>query len=191
MTMDGKVGSVYFPTGRIRTVHSAGPEAERDGGRRQQQFNIDEDAARAEFDRLGGGAQMPFTNQAEADRYWGAHDRWIAGKLAAGMRGRWPRWATFIALPEAAPTDPSATEKLFEVFYNINGRVEGWHPSRGTLVRFDTNKQVISVLESAIKYIDDRGIEDPDERNKMFYLYIRQRLPNMEQDLNIRRPDGL
>ena len=81
---------------------------------------------------------------------------------------------------------PSDDVKLFEVFKNINGDVETWHPSRGIAAKFDTNKQVVSILHAAITYI--AAVVDPAERNRKFYAFVKSRLPGFVEQ-HLRAPD--
>ncbi len=183
MTSDGKIGSVYFDTGRIRTTHSHGPEKEIHGDETVLQFNVDEGLAIPDFERTFAGD--------DAD-YWDSFDVWLKDRLKNSTVDHLPPWAKSISNPEAAydisGSNPPENVKLFEIFKKINGNVEGWHPSRGTAVKYETNKQVISVLNAAIKHINSKKSVDPKERNRQFYEFVKNRLPGSEIVKSIRDP---
>jgi hypothetical protein len=194
MTSDGKIGSIYFDDGRIRTVHASGPEESVDTSLDRWQFNIDsKKAAQVYHDQVG--KRMPYTTTTEKKDYWRGYNRWLVAMLAKGTEGSFPDWVSVVEGPETAldvsEGPPSKDLQLVEIFFNINGRVEKWHPSRGAAVKFETNQQVISVLKAALKHIEDEGLVDPDERNQAFYDFLKSRLPNLETDLNVRSPDEL
>jgi hypothetical protein len=174
MTTDGKIGSVYFSDGRIRTTHGAGPEKEGHSGHTTVQFNINEKAALEAFKK-----DKPKLYASED--MWSHFDEWLADKLENVNVKSAPSWAKVIVIPEKAKSKPSDNIKLFEIFKDINGKVEGWHPSRGTAVKFATDKQTVSVLEAAIKHINQQGLKDPGERNVAFYAFVKSRLPSFVQ----------
>lgn len=185
MTPDGKIGSVYFgEEGRIRTTHGAGPEKEGHSGHVTVQFNIDEAQARKAFDK----ANPKLVN---SKKYWDYFDQWLVQKLKNVKPSSAPSWATLVDSPDMAHDlstgKPPEDLKLFEIFKNINGKVEGWHPSRGTATKFDTDKQTVAVLEAAIQHIDSQGLTDPNERNVAFYNFVKSRLPKFVPYM--RRPE--
>jgi hypothetical protein len=178
MTSDGKIGSVYFKDGRIRTTHGAGPEKEGHDGERTVQFNIDDRMAQRYY--LNQGKQL------KTQKDWDAFDQWLALALNNTPINNLPDWVKLIKGPEDAHdlgTGAPGKLTLFEIFKDINGDVEGWHPSRGTATKFETDKQTIAVLQAAIKYIDGQGtpkidkVTDPGERNVKFYEFVSKRLP--------------
>ncbi|ABG31072.1 hypothetical protein [Roseobacter denitrificans] len=215
---DGKIGSIYFPDGRIRTTHGKGPTKSKHG--QTLQYNIDFDAAAAEFAKKNPKLYRRFLNEglalAEKDpsitrkeveraaskAYFHEEAKYIAKRLNVPnpskmpafvrlvTRGRkLPSWAgEAIKSPDDAPGMDVATDgKLFEVFRKINGRVEGWHPSRGAAKKWETNKQVVSVLEAAIKHLKDQKIKGAKKRNAAFYDFILHRIPSFAAQ--IRKPD--
>ncbi|MCC7361823.1 MAG: hypothetical protein IT317_20235 [Anaerolineales bacterium] len=174
MTTDGKIGSVYFSDGRIRTTHGAGPEKEGHGGQTTVQFNVDEKAALAVF-------KKEYPKLYASDDMWDHFDQWLVKKLKNVNVKSAPSWAKVIVTPEKAQSKPSDDVKLFEIFKNINGKVESWHPSRGTAVKFVTDKQTVAVLEAAIKHINQQKLTDPNARNVAFYAFVKSRLPSFVQ----------
>ncbi|GFE48689.1 hypothetical protein So717_04420 [Roseobacter cerasinus] len=215
---DGKIGSIYFPGGRIRTTHGSGPAKEEHG--ETLQYNIDYDAALAEFDKktpdlypntLAALRQKyaddpEFTDRdlkkAAAKHYYKNAHRYISGKLNVTNPSKMPYWIRLftgrsklpswagdaIKSPDDAPGMATQTDRtLFEIFRGINGQVEGWHPSRGAAKKWETNKQVISVLNAAIKHIKD--IDGAPARNAAFYEFIQRRIPAFAAQ--IRRPDEI
>ncbi|MEM9636673.1 MAG: hypothetical protein AAGA94_03445 [Pseudomonadota bacterium] len=200
---DNKIGSIYFPGGRIRTTHSEGPTKEKHG--QTLQYNIDYDTALAEFDsknpdyftkvkkildkkyKKDPNVTQDMIKNAAYDYYWTAQDKYIAEKLNVTDPKKLPAWVgDVITSPSDAPDmDKPTTDTLFEVFRSINGSVESWHPSRGAAKKWVTNKQVVSVLHAAIAHIKD--IKGANARNTAFYEFIKSRLPDFVK--NIRKPD--
>ncbi|MEX0269738.1 DUF4157 domain-containing protein [Leptolyngbyaceae cyanobacterium UHCC 1019] len=178
MTPDGKIGSVYFGAeGRIRTTHGAGPAKESHSNLTAVQFNIDEKRAMEEFKSVNP------KEYASEEEMWNLFDRWLAGTLnRATNADQLPGWMKLVDSPDTAHDlntgSPPEDLKLFEIFKNINGKVESWHPSRGAAAKFKTDKQTISVLHAAIKHIDERGIKNPKTRNTAFYAFVATRIPS-------------
>ena len=179
MTPDRKIGSVYFEEGRIRTTHVSGPAKEEHGGSDTLQFNIDQKKGiKAYKDDTG---KKPTT----ARELYSWMSRFLKDKTPDDM----PDWATPFEGPQDVPNvgkgAPPGNLKLFEIFVSVSGQVEGWHPSRGVAVQFETDKQVISVLQAGIEAIKD--IKQAKPRNEAFYKFVEKRLPNFIQ--YIRKPD--
>ena len=190
---NGKIGSVYFEQGRIRTTHSHGPEEELHSGTNRLQFNIDIKAAEAEFERSHPNIEADIRDQIDdslsrkqknrlfSKLYYRACDGWIARRLNNLAVDSLPSWATRVSGPEKAidlsKGAPSSDTILFEVFVSVSGEVQSWHPSRGVAAKFSTNKQVVSVLKAALKKLEDENITQPGARNVAFYKFIRSRLP--------------
>jgi hypothetical protein len=181
MTSDKKIGSIYFEDeGRIRTTHAGGPKSSQHG--ETVQFNISRDGAWAAFMAENKGKLKTVKDPRPL------YKSWIKETLGKATATSIPSWAKLVKGPQTgldvgndAPPDDT---QLIEIFKGINGRVEGWHPSRGAAVKFVTDKQTISVLKAAIKYIDGQGtpkitkLTDPKARNKAFYDFVKKRLPN-------------
>lgn len=175
MTSDGKIGSVYFEgEGRIRTTHVAGPTKE-SSNEITVQFNVNDDSAQQAFFQ-----KYPKMKGEKGDVFWGAYDNWMLRELHHATAESLPSWAKLISSPKDAHNlkegRPTGQLTLVELFKSINGKLEGWHPSRGTATQFDTDKQTISVLEAAIQHIS--SLDDPHERNVAFYAFVKSRLPN-------------
>jgi hypothetical protein len=187
MTPDGKIGSVYFgdDEGRIRTTHRGGPEKKQDQDRTTVRFNIDHAEAGIAYN--GDTGREP---SLRSRRY----RRWLAERLKDSTVDNAPSWAIKVEGPETAHElseggGPPENLKLFEIFKRINGDVQGWHPSRGAAVKFETDKQTISVLDAAIEHINRMKLEDPGERNTAFYEFVKARLPKFMDYM--RHPDEI
>jgi len=196
MTPDRKIGSVYFDDGsRIRTTHGSGPSGETHSGKITVQFNINENQSVLAF-RKRYRNPNPKT-KAEAKTFWDDYDAWLLRQLKDVNIGSVPSWAKLVQGPDTAHDlstgSPAAVTRLVELFKNINGQLEGWHPSRGTATKFVTDKQTVSVLQAGIKLIDAEAPlpkplpTDPVElkriyalRNTKFYNFVKSRLPNSE-----------
>ncbi len=185
MTPDRKIGSVYFGgEGRIRTTHGSGPERKKHENLTTIQFNINESLAIPEFKKA-------YPKLIKSKRFWKYFRQWLVQTLENVTLDNAPAWATLVDSPDTAydleTGSPPKDLKLFEIFKNINGEVESWHPSRGTAAKFDTDKQTISVLHAAIKHIDGMGLVDPKRRNTEFYEFVKSRLPKFVDYM--RHPD--
>lgn len=202
---DGKIGSIYFPTGRIRTTHGSGPEHKPDKtDRTSQRYNLHLATAQHIFDtqntdlfpNLYWKTDVKLSKKKREKLAKRAYDRafklWLSTALLATPDNALPNWIERVTGADTAH-DPSTGApadgmKLFEVFKRVsNGQVASWHPSRGVAAKFETNKQVVSVLQAAIKQID--GVTDVNERNTKFYEFILHRVPDFAAQ--IRRPDQL
>ncbi|MBL8346092.1 MAG: hypothetical protein JNN03_11670 [Rubrivivax sp.] len=205
---EGKIGSVYFPEGRIRTTHRGGPLESSHKGSSTLQFNVDNTAATQEFEAQNPGIWHEV--EEEVAMRWGAippkefksrcsqtyarrRNRWLADRLAAATMKSLPSWAVAVTSPATAVDLASETPRegaaLFEIFVSVSGQVEGWHPSRGVAARFATDKQVVSVLKAALAQLEVDKITDPAERNVAFYNFIKSRLPVFVS--NIRAPEQI
>lgn len=175
MTPDGKIGSIYFPDGRIRTTHKEGPTREDHAQQVTLQFNVNDDEAVKEF-----RAKYPHLQREK--KFWDYYDQWLATvRLKDCTAANLPAWAQLVSQPEDAHQPAQGPvpkgQTLFEIFKNINGQVETWHPSRGVAAQFDTDKQTLSVLEAALRHLDDQGLKDAKARNRAFYDFVIRRLP--------------
>ena len=197
MTSDGKIGSIYFDDGsRIRTTHGVSPTSEQHEKDRSVQFNVDEGKAQKEY-------RLRHPEDARLKKY----DDGLKERLTGINPDNAPKWATIVDSPlkahdTAQKGAPTGSETLIEIFKSITGEYEGWHPSRGTATKFDTDKQTISVLQAAIKHIDalhpkpDDWAESTPEvarvrnsRNQEFYKFVKSRLPNSEIVKAMRKPN--
>ena len=165
MTPDGKIGSFYFEDGsRIRTTHTAGPSGEAHGGTTLR-FNVDDGVA-VEF------CKRKYPHD-WVKRGWQGYDQWLALALNKTRPSALPDWITAVRTHDDAESTGTLGVSLFEVFRGINGRVEGWHPSRGTAVKFDTDQDMLNVLRAALEYIDANFAgASADIRNQEFYDFV-------------------
>ncbi|MCV3273728.1 hypothetical protein [Roseobacter sinensis] len=202
---DGLIGSIYFLDGRIRTTHGDGPTLELDNPReRTSRFNLDRGKAFDLFWKTNRGiyeffyaqtdnSLTPQQREEQAAILVGKQfDQWLAVYLNLTPVDQLPDWVTPVTRADEAfdtdAADPSDDITLFEVFTKVsNGKVQSWHPSRGIAAKFETNKQVVSVLKAALRHID--GVTDVNQRNTLFYDFIKSRLPVFANQ--IRRPDQI
>lgn len=203
---DGLIGSIYFANGRIRTTHSHGPKVSKHDPAKvsTSQYNIDRSAAWQLFHAKNNVnlifrllySQTDQSDTADDRREEAEHlldktyKRWLSDYLVNTPVDRLPNWVTPVPGHDDAfdtdAADPPNNITLFEVFTKVsNGKVQKWHPSRGIAAKFETNKQVVSVLKAAIRHID--GVTDLNERNTKFYDFIKERLPVFANQ--IRKPD--
>lgn len=186
LSPDRKIGSLYFDNGtRIRTTHRDGPARNAHRGRTLR-FNVDERAAHADF-RTARQEGLARARRAED------LDEWLAARLAeAGVRGC-PAWATPVVGPEmafdAACAAPPRDVILFEVFASSDGALAGWHSSRGTAARLETDRYTVSVLHAALDQLARDGISEPGARNQAFYDFVACRVPDFAA--RIRRPEDV
>ncbi len=197
MTPDGKIGSIYFDDGsRIRTTHGVSPTGEQHDKNRSVQFNVDE-----------GTAQKEYLLRHPEDGGFDGYDDWLKERLTGITPSNAPKWATIIDSPlkahdKATKGNPTGSETLIEIFKSVSGEYQGWHPSRGTATRFDTDKQTISVLRAALKHIDglypkpdDWAKSTPEVarirnlRNQEFYKFVKSRSPESEIVKAMRKPE--
>ena len=170
-TLDGKIGSVYFPNGRIRLTHADGPELEIEDQLDRQQFNIDMEAAGQVYDESGSSDDF---------------DSWLSDQL--NEHGDDLHWVDSEVIgPEDAPTDLTAGLTLFEIFVGSDGAVKMIHPSRGQAVQFNTYKQSVAVLRAAINQV--AGTDNPDDRNQRFFEFVENRLPDSTLSNSMRTPE--
>ena len=170
MTSDGKIGSVYFSDGnRIRTTHGVGPAKEHHAKERSVQFNVNEAQAQIEYDDEGSPDDF---------------DTWLQKRLLRVTKSSVPAWAKLLDSPEKAHDrsegNPTGSETLIEIFKSINGKLEGWHPSRGTAVKFETDKQTVAVLEAGIKAIDAK-FPKPNDHEDLDDEIVERRQEIQEQ----------
>lgn len=195
MDESGKIGSIYFDDEqRVRTTHGSGPA--RETHERTVRFNIDKDQAKTDYQK---------SNKEWNGKQYKRMVEWLANRLRSTPL---PTWAKPVVGPETAHDQnqgkPGSGQQLFEVFLKIDGSVRSWHPSRGVATKYDTDKQVLSVLKAAIQHINKLSQEDfknqknPDEnwikkyyadRNRNFYEFVKSRLPQSELLNDIRPPD--
>ncbi len=202
---DGKIGSIYFQDGRIRTTHAGGPTMSlHKTGEHNTKFNLDYDKAFDLFLKKNRGifgvfyAQTDTTLTKEERERVAARllyqqcNQWLAVFINLTPVDRLPDWITPVNNANEAfdtdAADPPDNITLFEVFTKVsNGKVQSWHPSRGIAAKFETNKQVVTVLKAALRNIE--GVTDINERNRLFYDFIKSRLPVFANQ--IRRPDQI
>jgi hypothetical protein len=179
MTSDGKIGSIYFDEGRIRTTHLAGPEkSNHSGPTKILRFNVDEPEA---IKAYRAANKLDSKKRIDGRLYI----RWLVAVLKDKTVDSVPTWATpVVDTKSAIDTEGEAAPdnvRLLEIFKHVSGEVQGWHPSRGAAVQFPTDKQTLSVLQAGLDDLDKRGVKDPKARNRAFYDFVVARLPNFKQ----------
>lgn len=188
---DGKIGSVYFPGGRVRTTHAGGPEVDQHAQARTLQFNIDPVACWQAF-----VAVSPWLAQVNANNpqhVQVVEQRFLQFKILAlkdAAPDQPPAWATQIKVPgDALPADTDTTGgtnvKLFEIMMDEHGDVDSIHPSRGAAVQVRLTRSDLFKLKAAARMVED--VPDVFMRNSLFYNYVVKNLPHLK-DL-IRAPN--
>jgi hypothetical protein len=175
MTKDGKIGSIYFDdSSRIRTTHFASPTEEQHDPEYSAQFNVNNALAQEAYEKSGQTGQQSF-------------DKWLANELNGLTPENLPPWAKQISRPNQARNletegRPDGAETLFEIFTGINGKVESWHPSRGTATTLKTDKQTIAVLRAALAAADEQHprVTDHEQQDPQ----IRQRRRALQKEFS-------
>jgi hypothetical protein len=216
---EGKIGSVYNDDGRIRTVHDHGPERADHSRETIRRFNVDRKLAWDAFTgKFNEDAWKDFQRMSKA-QIGDIFQAWKQAQLAGLTERELPRWIKAVKGPDTAlePDEQglvAAEMQLIEIFTKVG--YLNWHPSRGAAVQFKANKQIVSVLDAAIKFIDeDLPIPEPPKRkqgataqdfqtalkdyetarmevaaarNRAFYKFVKGRLPDFVEYL--RDPDA-
>ncbi|WP_187431564.1 hypothetical protein ROLI_034070 [Roseobacter fucihabitans] len=178
--VDGKIGSIYFEGGRVRTTHTGGPTKSEHNKNRLFQFNIDRNAAHDHYTRTGDKKRWE-------KHFRDAHptsifNEWLAQALKGEGVTATPAWATpVLSADDALPDDgnqDAAGLKLFEVMVKRNGRL-GKHPSRGALVKMTATltRAELTMLKKVGETISDR--DNPHIGNVMFYNFVKTSLPQL------------
>lgn len=181
---DGKIGSVYFPGGRVRTTHAAGPEVDEHAQSRTLQFNIDPVACWQAF-----VAVSPWLAQVNANNpqhVQVVEQRFLDFKILTlknAAPNQPPAWATQIKVPgDALPANTDTTGgtnvKLFEIMLDEHGDVDSIHPSRGAAVQVRLTRSDLVKLRKAAEMVED--VPDPFLRNSMFHNYVVKNLPHLK-----------
>ncbi|WP_227271746.1 hypothetical protein [Roseobacter weihaiensis] len=173
--VDGKIGSIYFDGGRVRTTHGGGPTEERHDPGRTLQLNIDHDQAEVAFEVAHPRGTVP------RDQLWSTYKRFLVETLANSTPATLPAWITVIHTPtDAAPeeTDTANTQvKLFEIMVNQAGQVTSTHPSRGIGTQMRITNADMLKLRQGVKLVSD--IADVRARNQMFYNFVVRHLNHL------------
>lgn len=204
---DGLIGSIYFDDHRIRTTHAGSPERSKDSADQKiSRYNLDQNAAWNLFRKANDlnalfklfyqttdrRLSVEARKEIAYDHLDNTYKGWLSTYLVNTSIDALPAWVTPVRNKQEAfdvdTANPPDNITLFEVFTNVsNGKVEKWHPSRGIAAKFETDKQVVSVLKAALIHIkDDR---DRRTRNVKFYEFIEHRIPGFAAQ--IRHPDTI
>ena len=159
----GKIGSIYFSSGRIRMTHRSGPvaETERDDILR---VNVNHTVAWGVF--VESDAPRPTSDSREA--WTTAYFSWLITQLSRRSLKTLPAWASLITTPESAPPEAdsdalqSSGTSLFELYGKLTKRGisfkeavlepnDEYHPSRGAMVQREFLPSELSLLKDAIK----------------------------------------
>ncbi len=182
-TVGGKIGSIYFEGGRVRTTHKSGPKKSEHEATRTFQYNIDRKAAEAEFISSGAKKRMlkAERKKPKADRKGPKRllNRWIAQELKGQRMAAVPDWATPLNSPDdafetSAEADASGL-KLFEVMLNREGDISSKHPSRGAAAQIDIKTSDLEKLKAAAALFAEE--DDPMTANQFFYNYVAKNMP--------------
>lgn len=186
----GKIGSIYFPGGRVRTTHAAGPAVEEHPQALTLQFNIDPTACwRAFYTANKWVKDMKPNNEIHAKAVRKQFTRFKVLSLAGVAPDQLPPWATRIttpdnALPEGTDPDTSGV-KLFEIMLRDSSHVHSTHPSRGAAAQIKITRADLQKLKAVAKSLE--GIPDAKTQNDAFYRYVTMKLPHLAH--LIRAPD--
>lgn len=188
--VDGKIGSVYFPGGRVRTTHAGGPAVQEHAQARTLQFNIDPTACWQAFVAASPWlADMDPDNDVHMEAVRRRFKRFKVFSLTGAAPGQLPNWASSINSPDDAlpvGTDTAnTTVKLFEIMLRENGTVGSTHPSRGAAVQVRITRADLMKLKAVAKTLE--GIPDPQAQNDAFYRYVTMKMPHLAG--LIRSPD--
>lgn len=184
-TVDGKIGSIYFEGGRVRTTHKSGPTTSEHEATRTFQYNIDRKAAEAAFVSSGAKKRMVKANRkkpkSERKSIGRLLNSWIAHELKGQRMAAVPDWATPLNSPDdafdsSAEADASGL-KLFEVMLNAEGDISSKHPSRGAAAQIGIRKSDLEKLKGVGQLM--KGEKDPRKANELFYEYVRKHLPHL------------
>ncbi|WP_298844925.1 hypothetical protein [uncultured Roseobacter sp.] len=152
----GKIGSIYFGDGRIRTTHGRGPEDDRGKQRNIHRFNIDREAAAEDFKR-----DRKAKKTARKKLNWYIRDRLEAGT---------PDWARDgeVTDPASAPENAPGGRKLLE-YYDVdpvNEEDSGRrvHPSRGAAVKITRDTSDIASIKAAVALVDEDATASANNR---------------------------
>lgn len=176
----GKIGSIYFEGGRVRTTHGHGPTTSTHNKDRLFQYNIDRDAALQEY--IGDGARDRYERDNPDFHPSTLFNHWIARRLKGVNVTDVPTWAFPIeslddALPENDQVDDAGL-KLFEVMVREDGRL-GKHPSRGVGVKSNlrmTKADLFKLKQAGAMFADE---DNPRMANQFFYNYVAKSLPQL------------
>ena len=195
MTPDGMIGSLYYSnSGRMRTVHSSGPEKETDpGGQVRLRYNIRDGESMIAYLEQEKGYKA--ANKRSAEDYigrndlWEECDWWIADKLKDPTN--LPDWAQLlddansaIDLGEQRPEQVD-DKLLFELTKDaVTDQLKSKHPSRGFAVKYGLSQAALTELDAI--YDELGGLGTAEERNQYFYDQLKARLPGLQYQ--IRKP---
>lgn len=187
---DGRVGSLYSETGRIRMTHSEGPFRSIEPAGSIQRFNINFDEAKEAYlvsghDSLFEAFEELDPNLTDAERdmaiddaFDNAHQRWIGEVLAAS--GDPPDWAQRVDghqdVPHINDVDPNSGFVLFEVHKNAEGHLSATHLSRGQAAHMPMRASTLHAIDNALRAIE--GETDPNLRNQLFYANLQDDAPD-------------
>ncbi|MDW3224679.1 MAG: hypothetical protein R8G34_17665 [Paracoccaceae bacterium] len=188
--VDGKIGSIYFEGGRVRTTHTSGPTKSEHDKDRLFQFNIDRRAAHIFYTRTGDKKRWEkHFKKVSPGRVF---NEWLAHALKGQGVTATPAWATPILSPDDALPDDGHQDdaglKLFEVMVKRNGRL-GKHPSRGALVKMQMSltRKDLAMLKKVGETVANS--DNTYLGNQLFYNFVKASLPDLLPF--IRTPDEI
>ena len=193
---DGLIGSIYFPTGRVRLTHPNGPGMELKEPGAVQRFNINREQSNRAFiaDPNNGLAQiraaidpeLPYGEREMAlgRAYQDRFDQWLANTLWNNAQP--PDWAATIDGPGSVPridnVERNSGLSLYEVFANSQGRPNSSHFSRGEAAYIPMRPSTLDTIEEALRRITH--IADPAQKNRVFYDHIREHAPDLADKIS-------
>jgi hypothetical protein len=193
------IGSVYFPHGRVRTTHHAGPGMSVLPPGTILRFNINHAEAMQAFRDARPEAlnqaltwrdrtQPPEVQRlAVENEYLDERDAWL-GELLSNPETL-PTWAQAVTGPESVghvdDVPQNSDRVLFEVYDRGPERGLGTHISRGEAARMPMAQSTVTAISEAVRLTEH--IQDPVRRNEAFYDYLGSHAPDFA--MMIRRPD--
>ncbi len=194
------VGSVYFPNGRLRTTHHAGPGLGLFPPGTILRFNINYNEAMQAFRAarpealnqaldLRDRSQPPEAQrQAVQTEFLNQQDAWI-GEILSNPETV-PTWAEAVTGPDSVShiddVPPDSQRVLFEIYDRGPERAPTTHISRGQAARMAMPQSTVTAITEALRSIEH--MTDPVRRNAAFYDYIGSHAPDFAN--MIRRPDA-
>lgn len=194
------VGSVYFPDGRVRTTHHAGPGLGLFPPGTILRFNINHTEAMQAFQAarpealnqawaLRDRSQTPeVQREAVQNEFLDERNAWL-GEILSNPETV-PAWAEAVTGPDSVshvddvPRDSQRV--LFEIYDRGPERAPTTHISRGQAARMAMPQSTVAAITEALRLIEH--IRDPDRRNEVFYDYVDSHAPDFA--LMIRRPEA-
>ena len=191
---NGKIGSIYNATGRIRLSHEDGPKMISHADKAIIRYNINYESAVEEFK----SRSKDELKQAFKSIPWhsiGAARRDRKDEITSHMASNWisktlyeadtlPDWAMSLGevkdIPEIDDIAQDSNLHLFEVFIYPDNTTRG-HISRGQAVAMKFEQKTLDVIDRAFEQIDRN--QPPEVQNAVLNAYIKANAPEIANRL--------